>query len=141
MTRRSRSEIFQEITNAIKKRKLVVRAELCREVLTDTDLFNLCVDAMKETGMVKSSYVFTPTGRQREMLEATNLDNSELFIRALSKVLAPSLREMFDEWYCRRHQAAEPHLTTEELEKKASAKRTFNLVRRSFSSERAREEV
>lgn len=121
----------------IKKRKIVARAELAREILTDTRLYNKCIEALKETGIVKSSYVFTPTGRQREMLEATpNLENSGLIIRALAKILSPSLRELFDEWYGKRHAAVDTR-TKEELEKEKKGHSTIDLLSELHSRGRA----
>lgn len=129
MTRRSRAQIFQETVDQIKKRKFVARAELSRDILTDGGLFNKIIESLKEMGVIQSNYVFTPTGRQREMLIATpNLENSELLIRALGRVVAPTLKEMFDIWYTRRHQAAEPQKTSEELEKEKRDKKFMSLI-------------
>ena len=89
--------------------------------------------------MVKSRYIFTPAGRQREMLEATpNLENSGLIIRALAKVLSPSLRELFDEWYGKRHAAVDTR-TKEELEKEKKRHSTIDLLSELHSRGRASE--
>lgn len=140
MNRRTRSQVFEELVNSIKEYRLIGRGQLSMNILTNPDLFEECIEAMKETGMIKTSYVFTKSGRQKEILEAANLDNSELYIKALSKVVAPTLRELFDSWYASRHQPSDTR-TAEELEKEKENKRAFNLVKQCFSSERAREEV
>lgn len=134
--RRTRTQVFEELVNKIKERRFIGRGELSMNTLTNPDLFEECIEAMKETGMIKTSYVFTKSGRQKEMLEAVNLDNSELFIRALSKVLAPSLRELFDEWYGKRHTAADTR-TKEEKEKKDHS--TIDLLSELHSRGRASE--
>lgn len=140
MSRRNRAEIVSEILDKLKERRFVNRAELSRETLTDPDLFKKIIECLKETGIVKSRYISTP--RQREMLEVTpSIEDSELVIKALSKILAPSLSDLFNVWYDRRHPTAELQKTSEELGKEASAKRAFNLVRRSFRSEREKEQL
>lgn len=89
--------------------------------------------------MVKSQYIFTPTGRQREMLEATpNLENSGLIIRALAKVLSPNLRELVDEWWGKKHQAADTR-TKEELENEKKGYSTIDLLSELHSRGRASE--
>ena len=138
MSRRSRAEIFQEIVDKIKARRFVGRAELSREILTDTNLFNKCVDSMEEVGMIKTSYVFSPSGRQRQILEAVNLENSELIIRVLAKILSPSLRELVDEWWGKRHHAADTR-TKEELENEKKGHSTIDLLSELHSRGRASE--
>lgn len=137
MERKSRTQLFQQIIDEIKARRFVAKAELCKEI-ADTNLFNKCVDSMEEVGMIKTSYVFSPSGRQRQILEAVNLENSELIIRALAKVLSPSLRELFDVWYGKRHAAVDTR-TKEELEKEKKGHSTIDLLSELHSRGRASE--
>lgn len=137
--RRTRAEIFQAIVEKIRLRKLAGKGELAREIFTDQRLFDQCVNAMEKVGMIRFVYTFDPKGKQRRVIESLNIDDTELYIKALSEVLAPSLAELLEEYYGRR--APEPRMTSEELAKEKDNRKFFGLVRRSFESERTREEV
>lgn len=138
MPRRTRSHVFEIIVNKIKERKFIGRSELSAETITNPDLFRKIISAMEKVGMIKRSYVLSHSGRQREMLEAVNLDNSELYIKALAKVLIPSLRELFDKWYGKRHAAVDTR-TKEELENEKKGHSTINLLSELHSRGRASE--
>lgn len=100
MSRRSRAQVFEQLVNKIKKRKFIGRAELLAEILTNPDLFKKCIQALKDVGMIEFRYDFSPSGHQREILVASsNIDDQNLYIKALSKVLAPSLFELIEEYY------------------------------------------
>lgn len=140
MSRRTRTEVFMEVLGKLRERKSLGRGELMLETLTNPGLFEECIDSLERNSMLKRTYSFWKDGRQKEVLEATdNIDNSELQVRALADILSPKLSELFDQWYSKRHQAAEPRLTPEEREKEADKKRTQNLVRRLFKSEESKE--
>lgn len=140
MSRRNRTTIFNEVIERLRQHQRIGRAELSRKLLTDPQLYKKIIDALEELGMIRRYYFFNSSGRQIEMLDAVDLDDNQLIIKALSKILAPSLRELLDLYWTKRHPTAEVQKTSEELEKEASAKRAFNLVRRSFHSERAKGE-
>lgn len=131
--KRSRSEIFAAILGELKDKGSVDRAKIHRSIGTDTKLFNSIIEAMKEQGMIDIGYEFRKSGlgRQREVLIATeNLDHKELQILALSKVLSPSLSEIFSEWHFRKHPHSEGTLTKSQEEKIKSTEKFCNLFYR-----------
>lgn len=138
-SRRTRTEIFHGIVEKIRLRKLIGKGELSKEIFTDQRLFDQIINAMEKVGMIRFVYTFDPNGKQRRVIEALNIDDTGLYIKALSEIIAPSLAELLEEYYGRR--APEPRMTSEELAKEKDNKRFFNLVKRSFSSQRATEEV
>lgn len=136
---RSKTELFTEILNKLRADKVRYRAELSREVLTDFPLFNRIIQVMEDSGLVKRGYMFAPSGRQRETLELMPAANNEtLVIKALAKLLAPNLNEVFDEWVDRKRGIA-ASASAEQLEKSAKMTKTFNLFRRLFKSEESKE--
>ena len=140
MSRRNRTEIFMEILEKLKDRGSVGRAELSIETLTNPELFDQCIDAMEQESMIKRSYTFSKSGRQREILEATgNITNSELQVKAFADVISPTLKEMFNVWASRHTSSPESRASPEELAKDVGKKRAFNLVRRMFKSEESKE--
>lgn len=137
---RTKTELFVEILNKIRTDKVRYRAELSRETLTDFPLFNRIVQSMVDSGLIKSAYVFdSQSSRQREQLEIMPAANNEtLVIKALAKLLAPNLNEVFDEWVDRKRGIA-ASASAEQLEKSAKMTKTFNLFRRLFKSEESKE--
>lgn len=141
IARRTRAEIFQEVVERLKEDKHRIKAELYRDVLTDYELFSKIIEALKETSIVRSEYIFTPSGRQRELLIATDrIRDTERLVQALGRVIAPNLKTLFETWYFSKHPIRDRR-TIEELEKDKENKRTFNLVRKLFPSEREQEEL
>jgi len=123
----------------LKTDKVRYRAELSREVLTDFPLFDRMVQVMEDSGLVKRGYMFAPSGRQRETLEVMPAANNEtLVIKALAKVLAPTLSECFEEW-CDRKRGTAASPSAEEMEKDNEITKTFKLFRRLFKSEESKE--
>jgi len=136
---RTKTEIFTQILNTLKADKVRYRAELSREILTDFPLFDCIIQVMEDSGLVKRGYMFAPSGRQRETLELMPAANNEtLVIKALAKVLAPTLSECFDEW-CDRKRGTAASPSVGELEKANGKTRTYELFRRLFKSEESKE--